>query len=161
MSRKLLALVFIIVVGVAAAVFYIGYAATGGRGNIPDDFSITLSRGPCFGFCPIYDVTVFADGSVQFEPGFNRGEIGEPKSNVSEAEVKELYDGVKTMDFFNLNDRYSNDNITDLPSATIAVKLNGKTKSIYMYGLEEDIPDPLEDLTELIDQTVGLNQEAQ
>lgn len=159
MLSRTLVLIFLIVLVISGAVGFAGYAATGGRGNIPDDFSITLSRGPCFGFCPVYDVTVFADGDVDFEPGFNRGEIGEPVGAVSQAEVKKLLDAVKTMDFFSLDDRYSNDGITDLPSATITVKLNEKTKSIYMYGLEEDIPDSLEDLARLVDEVTGIDIE--
>lgn len=40
-------------------------AASGGSG--PGRETISLSVGPCFGFCPVYSVSVAPDGAVRFE----------------------------------------------------------------------------------------------
>lgn len=40
---------------------------TGVNGAIAETRAISVSVGPCFGFCPVYDVTVGSDGLVSFE----------------------------------------------------------------------------------------------
>lgn len=119
----------------------------------PTDFELTLERGPCFGFCPTYTVTVNNKGAVSLkETSFRTGNSGTLQEYfVTDSSVQKLYAQVVTLDFFNLKDEYVNNQVTDLPSTQITVTANGKTKSIYMYGLDDDIPQALRNFAEEID----------
>lgn len=120
---------------------------------VPTDFELTLERGPCFGFCPTYTVTVNDKGSVRLkETSFRNVNSGTAQEYyVPVASVQKLYDQVVALKFFSLKDEYVNNQVTDLPSTQITVTANGKTKSIYMYGLEDDIPQDLQDFADDID----------
>ncbi|EIN02180.1 hypothetical protein WQE_05077 [Paraburkholderia hospita] len=51
--------------------------------------SITVSTGPCFGFCPIYDVTVNADGIVKFHGERHTMLLGDRELRQSPSKYKE------------------------------------------------------------------------
>ena len=118
------------------------------------DFSVELTRGVCFGFCPAYTVTIDGDGQVQFTGQTYTTVDGETvEYSVDRTEVSKLVFAVNDMDFFSLKDRYEDPYITDLPSMEIKVTSGGKTKSIYIYGIVgTDYPKQLDELAELIDE---------
>lgn len=100
----------------------------------PADFIVTFERGPCFGTCPVYILTVFADGTVAFKGvGFVLAE-GTQTATLSPQQVTELYHAVLEADFFDLEDRYEVA-ATDLPSILTTVTMDGQIKSVYHYGL--------------------------
>lgn len=49
----------------------------------PRPEAITLSVGPCFGFCPVYDLTVDAAGEVVFQGSRHTAVLGERRRRVS------------------------------------------------------------------------------
>jgi len=118
---------------VAAAAFLAACQGTY-PGAIPADFQITLERGPCFGACPVYSLTVSADGTVQYE-GLNFVTVeGNQEASLAADEVEKLFQAVVSADFFALDDSYAV-LATDLPSITTTVTVQGRTKSVYHYGL--------------------------
>ncbi|HSB88454.1 MAG TPA: DUF6438 domain-containing protein [Anaerolineales bacterium] len=102
--------------------------------SVPADFQVTIERGPCFGACPVYNLTVGADGSVEYEGIRFVGVEGVRTTRLSEDEVKALVAAVVTADFFRLADRYEVQ-VTDLPSIDTTVTMDGRTKGVYHYGL--------------------------
>ncbi|HEX8031582.1 MAG TPA: DUF6438 domain-containing protein [Vicinamibacterales bacterium] len=56
---------------------------TGGATAQPQ--AITLSVGPCFGFCPVYELTVDAAGGVVFQGSRHTAILGERRRRVSPA----------------------------------------------------------------------------
>lgn len=101
---------------------------------IPFDFQVTLERGPCFGSCPVYTLTVRADGAVEFEGWSFVAAEGSRTALLDAATVRRLRDAVIDSAFYQLVDRYEVQ-ATDPPSITTTVKMNGQTKSVYHYGL--------------------------
>lgn len=120
----------------------------------PPNFKISLSRTVCFGFCPAYTVEVDDNGKAVFTgDAYTEVDDQTTEYQVSVEEVTKLRQEVERIGFFSLRDRYENVHITDLPSQKITVTLDGKTKSIYMYGLVgEDIPKELDGLAQMIDK---------
>jgi hypothetical protein len=103
-------------------------------GPVPEDFQITLERGPCFGTCPVYSLSVVADGSVSYDGRQFVAVEGSQTVSISQAEVLLLVEAVVEADFFDLADTYTVP-ATDLPSIATSVTLNGRFKSVYHYGV--------------------------
>lgn len=102
--------------------------------TIPADFQVAIELEPCFGACPVYTMTVSADGAVVFDGiNFVLAE-GEQTATIPPQQVEELVTAIEAADFFNLKDIYTVP-VTDLPATTTTVTMNGQTKSVYHYGI--------------------------
>ncbi|HET7011326.1 MAG TPA: DUF6438 domain-containing protein [Anaerolineales bacterium] len=125
-------------------------------GPMPADFEISVERGPCFGTCPVYTMTVRADGTADYEGIRFVAAEGTRSATLDQAQVERVYDAVVLTDFFALQDRYEAQ-ATDLPSMSITVNMNGQTKTIYHYGLAcntefDPAPSALCDLETALDE---------
>lgn len=125
---------------------------------IPPDLQITLERGPCYGTCPIYKVTVDGHGQVYFA---GKAYVAFPSwmTTITQAQLQRLLEAVESSNFFALQDSYAAQS-TDLPSATTTITINGKSKRIWHYGLGcnpeyDEAPQALCDLENLIDEVTG------
>lgn len=120
---------------------------------------ITLQREPCFGFCPIYTLTITESGETIFEGENFVNNPGETENyKISEAKVRSLIAEFKDVDFFDLEDEYIDYYVTDLPGTTISLRLDNKFKSIRLYGLEDTVPEELEDLAKSIDRAANVDE---
>lgn len=52
--------------------------------------SITLSVGPCFGFCPVYDLTLQSNGDVLFDGKRHTAIVGERRRNIPQATYRAI-----------------------------------------------------------------------
>ncbi len=123
---------------------------------------IILERTACYGVCPIYKLTVKADGSVLFEGEKFTKTKGKAEGRISKEKVRELVKEFEKADFFDLNGEYDCYQMTDNPSALTSIQINGKKKSIDHYrGCRKgsaDFEKELSKLTELenkIDEIAG------
>jgi hypothetical protein len=99
----------------------------------PEDFQISLELKPCFGTCPVYVLSVAADGGVVYE-GTNFVLVEGRQTASAEAEaVAALYAAVLSADFFALEEGYAYP-ATDLPTAITTVTAGGRTHTISRYG---------------------------
>ena len=114
---------------------------------------ITLEREACYGMCPVYKVSIFADGRVVFEGKEHSKTKGIARGRITPAALKELIAAFNRVHYFDLKDEYRNEKNcpqarTDAPSAITSFSSNGRTKRIDHYlgcqGLQE-----LSDLTDL------------
>ena len=130
--------------------------------SVPADFHVTIERGPCFGACPVYNLTVGADGSVEYEGIQFVSAEGVRTTRLSQDEVKALVAAVVAADFFQLADRYEVQ-VTDLPSVNTTVTMDGRTKAVYHYGLGcgteyDEAPQALCDLEALLEDIPLANE---
>ena len=123
-----------------------------------DDFEITLERGACFFNCPIYSVTIAADGGVTYV-GTNFVRVsGEQHATIPRAEVTRLAALVERARFFDLKDNYQGQ-MTDRASERITVRRHGRTKSVREYvGEEAGMPHAVTELELAIDHAAHTEQ---
>ncbi len=112
---------------------------------------IIIEKGPCFGFCPSYIMTIDQDGNVTFDGRiFVKYEGETRKYKIEKDAVRKMLEEFKNVDFFSLEDEYVDQFVTDLPSLSITLKLDTESKTIFLYGLEDTVPEKLISLAEQI-----------
>ena len=57
-----------------------------------------------------------------------------------------------------MDDEYDKGLVTDMPSATVRITLDDRTKEVYHYFGDPDAPDSLSELEDKIDETVGVER---
>ena len=118
-------------------VFLLLVVSHGCGANVSDDFMITLSRKECKGTCPVYDLTIDADGTVVFEGKRNTKTIGKATGKISAAEIDQLVKEFEKIGYFDLLAVYKPGlcpaYLTDLATVDTSIRQNGKTKSISHY----------------------------
>ena len=115
---------------------------------IPADFNIKLERTACFGACPVYTVTIDAQGNVTYEgTRFVRVE-GQQTDQIPTSTVATLLATARRVGFFDLLDSYRAP-ISDLPTTYVTITANGRTKRVEDYFRA---PAGLKDLERAIDE---------
>jgi len=124
----------------------------------PAPVEITLSRGVCFGFCPDYTVTITGDGHVRYDGRRFVNALGQRTAEIPAADVERLLARFDAVRFESLRDAYRA-NVTDLPTFTIRLTRNGRTKTVVDYGgTSAGMPEAVRDLQDEIDRMAGTAQ---
>ena len=118
--------------------------------HAPGDIVASLSRGGCYGDCPIYTVTLHRDGTVDYDGEQYVKVTGKQTGHVDAAAVSALEAQFAKAGFADLKADYSEEDCTDLPGATIT--FDGKTVTHY-FG-DRSAPPVLFDLETAIDEGV-------
>ncbi|MFC2069256.1 DUF6438 domain-containing protein [Chloroflexota bacterium] len=126
--------------------------------NELDEVKITLERTACFGTCPVYMLTINGDGMIIYEGKDFVKTKGSAKSNISQEKVEQLISEFEEVDYFSLNDKYTERTITDAPSVITSITTNGKTKAIEHYHGDFSAPEKLNELEDRIDEIVNSEQ---
>ena len=135
--------------------------------DIPQDLMITLERTACYGFCPVYKLTITADGAVVFNGRrFVKQEGATVKSVISREGLKQLMAEFDRVKFFSLEDDYMDnprvcaENWTDSPSAFTSIRIDGKSKTVRHYhGCRgPKVPKEITELENKIDEIVNTAQ---
>lgn len=106
---------------------------------------VEFKTSPCFGTCPVYQLTINKDKSARFlaeHYNFNKNRRDTTFENegffnakINDADYIQLVNLLNYIDFKNLKDEYSV-SWTDDRSATLTITYgNGKTKTIEDYGM--------------------------
>ena len=122
---------------------------------------VTLERGPCFGTCPVYRVSLDGQGRVDFVgTRFVRRE-GADSSRVAPEQVGRLVDSLDAAGYYALADQYVSDSpacgryATDAPTVTTSVQSNGRTKTVRHDHGCAGAPAALTGMEGLIDSVAG------
>lgn len=109
---------------------------------VPPDTVITLERTGCFGKCPGYTLSIFADGSVVSYGAARRGFPRAPvatKSWISQERIRRLLAEFDEVGYFSLRDSYKSASdgcpsvATHVSSAITSIQINGRRKSVEHY----------------------------
>ena len=119
---------------------------------------IRLNRTPCFGYCPDYTVTISGDGAVHYVGRRFVNVTGEQHAQISPAEVQALLARFDAIGFDDLQSEYRAE-VTDLPTTTITLTRNGRTKSVLDYGGPgAGMPRAVRELQAEIDRVAGTSR---
>jgi hypothetical protein len=121
--------------------------------------SVSLHRGPCFGPCPIYTVTVQGNGWISYKgEGFVQVE-GKQESFIEPKAAQELILTFAIQDFFSYARNYDEFNgMTDLPHTDLILSIGGTTKTASRYGLPPNYPKRLIFLENEIERVANVKQ---
>ena len=124
---------------------------------------IEYEAGPCFGFCPIYKITINADRSAileaehfNFSEGGDRSDFDKPregtfKSVISKADFDKLMALTDEANVKSLNDKYEDKRIADASRTSLRIYFSdGIKKEITMSAGEK--PEKLKTLYTFIDE---------
>ncbi len=119
---------------------------------------ITLSRGMCFGTCPVYNLSIFQDGTVTYEGKEYVKIKGTKTGKINSSELNNLVNLFRTDKYMDMNDQYVHVSMTDLSYVTTSFIDNGIKKTIYHYEGDDSAPKDLTTLEDAIDKAVNLKQ---
>lgn len=108
---------------------------------------IEYEAGACFGFCPIYKMTINPDRTAiidaerfTFTEGRSRDELpdlkeGIFKATIKETDYKQLLAKLDSLNLKSLKNYYGNKNISDLPTSFLRITFtDGTKKNVEDYG---------------------------
>lgn len=105
--------------------------------------TIQYEAGACFGFCPIFKMTIHKDRTAVFEAerfNFSRDtesqeNEGTFKGKIDQQKHSELTALLNALQLKKLKDHYGNKNVSDLPTSYLTVNYqDGSFKKIQDYG---------------------------
>jgi hypothetical protein len=109
-----------------------------------------LETTPCFGYCPVFNVTVSTDGTVDYEGIRSVEVVGKKQVKLTAPELERLRKKIDEVDLWKYPDNIKTD-VTDAPWATIVVYKGGQSKSVKG---SVDRPEPVLQLEELVKDLV-------
>lgn len=139
-------------------------AETSSAPAAPATGSVSLERGPCFGTCPVYKVTVDRSGAVRFEGRRFVADTGVSTGTASSASVDSLFAELEASGYFSFADSYRMGQpgceryATDLPTVITEVRLGDRTKRIEHDRGCADAPAALSVLESRIDEVAGVGR---
>jgi hypothetical protein len=114
--------------------------------------AITLQRTVCFGFCPAYTVSISGDGEVVYNGERFVNVQGQQRAQIPAADVQRLLERFDAIGFDRLRDEYRAQ-VTDLPTTTITLTRNGRSKRVVDYGgASAGMPESVRQLQDEIDR---------
>jgi hypothetical protein len=120
---------------------------------------IGLNRGTCFGSCPAYGLEIRGDGTVKYKGEAYVAVTGEHEGSISRKDLETLLDLFRRADFFSLDSKYSQDNLSDGPTIRMSLAFDGYDISVVdYYGAEAGMPESAEHLIGDIDLYAGANK---
>jgi hypothetical protein len=120
--------------------------------------TVSIRREACFGFCPVYSLTVRGDGSVIFEGENHVAMTGTHAGTLTPEQTQELALAIEESGYFDLKDQYTTYEVTDLPYTTTTVTLDGRTKTIRHYHGDRGAPEQLTRFENTIDRVANTRQ---
>lgn len=98
--------------------------------NYTGDLFFKMERTPCFGRCPVYEVSITPSGEVTFIGKHFVEMQGTYKAQVSEFFLDQIADYARKINYFEMEEKYDSE-VTDLPATTTTLWLNGQMHSVY------------------------------
>jgi len=127
-------------------------------GRLCAQIAVTLERGPCYGTCPVYKLTLYDSGKVIFEGKDHVRTKGTQTAAIGKERVAELVAEFEKLGYFSFKDRYTADRVTDMPAAATSVRAGGRVKRIEHYHGDSSAPKILTALENEIDAAASSNR---
>lgn len=91
--------------------------------------AIEMYKGPCFGQCPIYTMSIYTDGKVEYNGQRFTDKIGVFTKKISTDRVKDLLEDLEKMKFWEMQEWYKG-NLPDLAKTHITYTKGDQTKTV-------------------------------
>jgi Domain of unknown function (DUF6438) len=125
----------------------------------PHEVLATLQRTACYGTCPIYTMTVYRDGVVEYDGVEYVKTKGKATGRITLAQVDAIDTLFVDNHYTSLHDAYEKVEVTDTPSTNTSYRaLDGHVKHIGHYHGDRDAPAILSTIENGLDELVGIEQ---
>ncbi|MGB0177466.1 MAG: DUF6438 domain-containing protein [Owenweeksia sp.] len=95
------------------------------------EFTFEVSTSPCFGSCPVYDMSIKESGLAVFNGKKFPDTKGDIFKSLPDEEMDSLRSVLAGSGLFEMDSVYDDPNITDLPGTTLTLTLgNGSSKTV-------------------------------
>lgn len=104
-----------------------------------DSLFAYIRRGACYGNCPTYELKIYNSGFAELNGIRAVDLLGEYTTTISKAKMLGFIEKAKSIGYFQMEDAYDNEMITDLPETKTSIVIDGKRKAIrrrYNYPQE-------------------------
>ncbi len=98
---------------------------------------IVFKKGGCFGRCPIYQLTLYTDGTAQYDGERFTDRLGVHTKKLPSTTIDALLGDCKAANFFELPDKYES-RIPDLASSTLTYMEGEQSKTIFWREQADD-----------------------
>lgn len=117
---------------------------------------VSLSRAACFGMCPVYTVTLYDDGTVEYEGKEHVKTVGRKTATIDRAAIAKVKEAIAASGIQRL-DAHCCDclDMTDHPTAVIGFESDGQWKTITDYHGCMKAPRAVRELEETLDTLLG------
>jgi Domain of unknown function (DUF6438) len=105
-------------------------------GHATEMTSVTLRRGPCFGTCPVYEVTLAADGTASWNGERFVDRLGRHQGQLNPNDFQRLAGLVARVGFFDWAPDYVA-GVTDTPDHVLTVAAVDQVKTVRQNGVDE------------------------
>ena len=117
--------------------------------DLPDSLVVRLQRTACFGRCPIYTLSFYKDGTAIYKGEKWVEKEGLYKSRISKSKLNNIISKAKEVGFYEMDNQYDNEYVTDLPSTITTLKGESGFKVV---ANRYEGPELLLELEKLIDE---------
>jgi hypothetical protein len=119
----------------------------------------SLRRTACLGQCPVYTVTIFRDGLVEYEGESFVKAAGKVSAQLDRAQLVAIDELFARNGYLVLGDAYDDHGVMDFPWAYTSYRPSGcSTKSIAHYYGDPDAPRALVVIEDGLDRIVDIEQ---
>ena len=124
------------------------------QSRAPHDLLATIERQECYGWCPIYKVSVYRDGAVEYHGESFVKVKGDARTELTDAQLGELERAFEAAHYMSLADTYTHEDATDAPTVITSYRI----KHIAHYHGDDHAPPELGKLEREIDRIVGIER---
>lgn len=118
-----------------------------------------IERTACFGWCPVYKVTVYRDGTVDYDGGNFVKTTGHATGSLAPDQIAALDELFRRHHYLDLRDAYEEYHVTDMPSVYTSCTPQGQTtKRVKHYLGDDSAPHDLTEVEDGIDRIVHIEQ---
>lgn len=123
--------------------------ADSARVNRFDSSFIRLEKQECYGTCPVYIITIYGTGKVEYEGKKHVKRVGKFKKELFFQEINQLFNAYECANFFDFNREYDEPDLQDLPTTYVTFKHRGFEKRIKDYY---NAPEELKHLEKMVEK---------
>ncbi len=127
----------------------VAYTSNGGESPV-----LSIQHDACFGSCPVYNVAIFADGTVVYSGIANVTNMGVKTFKVEASSVEGVVQKAKALGYFDWQESYEKRVMTDQSTVTSSIRSEDQSKQIVRYNGDPNAPVGLVWIEESIDQLV-------
>lgn len=112
------------------------------EGLTRSNFRVMLTKGACFGACPVYDGTIFGDGTVEYLGRMHTQHEGQWLGTVEASTLCTLKKLIEENNVMTMKENHVNTDVQDAPMHTLTIEYGGSKRVIrWNLGMPEQVRD--------------------